>query len=202
MNDERDRAGARPWEQSGFSGTEPRWLALRKPVADCIDRAGTFLDIGCANGYLAECVAAWTAERGLAVDVYGIDLSPPRVALAQRRLPALASHFAVADARAYRPERRLDFVRTELVYVPAEDEAAYVAHLLGAYLAPGGRLLIANYLEDSDDAASRIPAGAHPTTNLLSRLEALGFVASSWCDGLDPVKRRKTRVAVLHAPAT
>ena len=53
-----------PWRGSGFSGPEARWVALRKPVADCIDRPGRFLDVGCANGYLLECVALWTATRG------------------------------------------------------------------------------------------------------------------------------------------
>jgi hypothetical protein len=59
-----------PWGQSGFSGPESRWITLRKPVADCIERSGSFLDIGCANGYLAECTARWTAEQGLTVDVH------------------------------------------------------------------------------------------------------------------------------------
>jgi trans-aconitate methyltransferase len=125
-----------PWQQSSFSGPESRWIALRRPVADCIDRSGTFCDVGCANGYLAECVARWTAERGLAVDVYGVDISPALVALAQRRLPALASHFSIANARTHRPIRRFDFVRTKLVYVPADDEAGLVAHLLAEYVEP------------------------------------------------------------------
>src|SRR5690242_14632239 len=102
-----------PWRQSGFSGPEARWVAMRKPVADCIDRAGSFLDIGCANGYLVECVMRWTAERNLAIDPWGIDLSPPLVALAQRRLPALADRFTVANAFTWSPPRRFDFVRTE-----------------------------------------------------------------------------------------
>src|SRR5512142_118049 len=63
-----------PWRQSGMSGPEERWISLRKPVADCIDRSGTFLDIGCANGYLLECILRWTAERGLQVDPFGRDI--------------------------------------------------------------------------------------------------------------------------------
>ena len=34
-----------PWRQSGMSGPEERWISLRKPVADCIDKPGSFLDI-------------------------------------------------------------------------------------------------------------------------------------------------------------
>ena len=45
-----------PWKQSGFSGPEERWIAYRKPIVDCIEKSGSFLDIGCANGYLLECI--------------------------------------------------------------------------------------------------------------------------------------------------
>ncbi|HXU73279.1 MAG TPA: class I SAM-dependent methyltransferase [Polyangia bacterium] len=192
-------AGAEtPWQQSGFSGPEARWIALRRPVADAIDRSGTFLDVGCANGYLADCVARWTAVRDLAVEPHGIDLSPRLIALAHARLPSRSADFVVANAHTHRPARRYDFVRTELVYVPAADEAAYLAHLLEACVAPGGALLVCNYLEDQPDVAARILPGAHPTTRILERLAALGFPTRDFRDGHDPVKSRKTRVAILR----
>jgi hypothetical protein len=50
--------------QSGYGGDETAWRAARLEVADAIDSDGIFLDVGCANGYLAECVVAWCAERG------------------------------------------------------------------------------------------------------------------------------------------
>ena len=56
-----------PWKQSGFSGPEERWVKCRKPIADCVDKSGVFLDIGCANGYLLECISSWIAERGLSI---------------------------------------------------------------------------------------------------------------------------------------
>ncbi|MGZ4164665.1 MAG: class I SAM-dependent methyltransferase, partial [Tumebacillaceae bacterium] len=80
-------AGETPWNQSGFAGSEERWIRLRKPIADCIERSGRFLDIGCANGYLMECVTRWTAERGLHVEAHGLDISEDFVELAKRRLP-------------------------------------------------------------------------------------------------------------------
>lgn len=76
-----------PWKQSGFSGPEERWIKCRKPIADCIEESGSFLDIGCANGYLLECILRWTAERGISVIPYGIDLSEKLVKLAKKRLP-------------------------------------------------------------------------------------------------------------------
>lgn len=172
-----------PWQQSGFSGPESRWIALRRPVADCIDCSGSFLDIGGANGYLVECVMRWTAERDLTLDVWGIDSSPPLIALAQRRLPALADRFSVANGATFAPPRRFDFVRTELCYVPADDEAPYLRHLLTHVVAPGGALLVCNYVEAQPDAA--ILPGAHPTTDLVDRLTTLHFPITRLSDGFD-----------------
>ncbi len=43
-----------PWRQSGMSGPQERWATLRRPVADCMDHSGTFLDIGCANDHITQ----------------------------------------------------------------------------------------------------------------------------------------------------
>jgi SAM-dependent methyltransferase len=188
-----------PWRGSGFSGPEARWVALRRPVADCIDRSGSFLDVGCANGYLLECVRRWTGERGLAFDLYGVDLSDALVALARVRMPDLADRLWVANAFTWRPPRRFDFVRTELVYVPSELEADYLKHLLEHYVAAGGALLVANYLEEHPDPQAHILDGAAPTTNVCDRLAELGFSVSGVRDGFDEVKGRKTRIAIVRA---
>ena len=156
-------ADTEPWAQSGMSGPFERWMALRKPIADCIDRDGTFLDIGCANGYLLECCLAWTAERDIQIEPFGVDLSAQLVALAQDRLPAFRDHFWTANAFTWQPPRRFMFVRTELCYAPAEHERAYVLHLLKNYVEPGGRLLIANYAEGNADPEHGMLPGQHPT---------------------------------------
>ena len=191
-----------PWKQSGMSGPAERWTALRKPIADCIDHAGTFLDIGCANGYLLECCLAWTTERHLSIEPYGVDLSPRLIALAQQRLPNLADRFVVCNAFDWMPPRRFDFVRTELVYVPAAYERQYVTHLLANFLAPQGRLLIANYGEGDPDPARGLLPGSHPTRHILDRLTELGFHANEYRDGYDPIKGNQMRVAILTADDT
>ena len=43
-----------PWGQSGNGGTVADWERSRRPVAGAIERDGTFLDVGCANGFLME----------------------------------------------------------------------------------------------------------------------------------------------------
>ena len=48
-----------PIRQSGFGGGAERWRAERSPILEAVDGDGDLLDIGCANGYLAECLVEW-----------------------------------------------------------------------------------------------------------------------------------------------
>jgi hypothetical protein len=45
-------AAETPWGQSGKSGSGEGWEYSRSLLANAIDRDGTFLDVGCANGFL------------------------------------------------------------------------------------------------------------------------------------------------------
>jgi SAM-dependent methyltransferase len=190
-----------PWKQSGMSGPLDRWVSLRKPVADCVDKSGSFLDIGCANGYLLECCLRWTAERGLKIEPFGLDLSERLVGLAKKRLPQYADNFFIGNAMTWLPPRRFDFVRTELVYVPAEREMQYVRFLIDNHLNPNGKLLVANYGEGltSEEIEKGIFRGSHATSGIAERLKELGFDPVGFKDGYDPVKSRKVRVAILSA---
>jgi predicted pyridoxine 5'-phosphate oxidase superfamily flavin-nucleotide-binding protein/SAM-dependent methyltransferase len=125
---------------SGHSGDAATWEQGRRPIAEAVDRPGTFLDVGCANGLLMESLADWAG-----VEPYGLDFSPELVEAARRRLPQWADRIWVGDALTWEPPRRFDFVRTELVYVPQERRRAYVERLLGRFVAPGGRLLVCGY---------------------------------------------------------
>ena len=84
-------AGEHPWQQSGFglhsNRTAEQWEAQRRPIADCLDRSGTFLDIGCASGYLIESVQRWCAAKAVSIEPYGLDIAPELAELARRRLP-------------------------------------------------------------------------------------------------------------------
>jgi SAM-dependent methyltransferase len=188
-----------PWKQSGFMGTEERWVSLRKPVADCIDKSGSFLDIGCANGYLLECCIKWAAERNINIEPYGLDISETLLDLAKRRLPLYANNFFTGNAFTWIPPKRFDFVRTELVYVPDEFESQYIVFILNNHLNPGGKLLVASYGEGFaiQELEQRTFKGQHVTNDIVERLNELGLNPIGYKDGYDPVKGRKTRVAIL-----
>ncbi len=185
-------------ENAYLSHEEP-WITLRKPVADCIDKPGTFLDIGCANGYLLKCCLKWAGERGIEIEPYGLDISEKLIGLAKKRLPGYRANFFIGNAFEWLPPRRFDFVRTELVYVPDEYEKRYIQFLMENHLEPGGKLLVANYTEGmtEEKIVKGIPEGSHVTSRILERLRELGFMTDEYKDGFDTVKNRQVRIAVL-----
>jgi SAM-dependent methyltransferase len=144
-------SGATPQAQSGHSGDDARWRHARELVLDAVEHDGSFLDVGCANGLLMESVAAWGRERGLALEPYGLELSPELAGLARRRLPAWADRIVVGNALGWQPPRRFDTVRTGLDYVPAPRRRELVEHLLGRVVAPGGRLVVGVFNEPKDE---------------------------------------------------
>jgi SAM-dependent methyltransferase len=131
-----------PRAQSGFSSDETRWEEARRPLLQAVERSGTFLDIGCANGYLMECLHRWAEIEGLALEVYGVEISPELADLARRRLPQWQARIWTGNAYDFEPPMRFDFVRTGLEYVAPSRRQELVRRLLTRYLHPGGRLII------------------------------------------------------------
>jgi len=153
-----------PRAQSGFSGSAEDWENARRFMFAAINRDGTFLDVGCANGHLMECAAKWLAEDGIRIEPYGLEILPEVAALARQRLPNWADRIAVASVLDWFPGRLFDFVRTGLEYVPAPLRAQLVGHLLEHVVAPGGRVIVGAYSE---------PAGSPP--QLRAEVASWGF---------------------------
>ena len=139
--------GSTPQEGSGLGGDAAKWRADREMIVDALHKDGTFLDLGCANGLLMESVHTWSAERGLAIEPYGVDIGPGLVALARRRLPQWADRIEVGNAIDYVPSdgRRFTFVHALLDCVPKRRRGDLVRHALDHLVEPGGRLLASEY---------------------------------------------------------
>ncbi len=134
-----------PWKQAGFLMSEEAWVACRKPIADCIDKSGTILDISCSNGYLLESIVKWTAEKGHTITPYGIDLSEKLINVAKTRLPKFADNFVAGSAMHWNSPIKYDYVRTELGYALEEVQEQYLQRLFSSYVAPSGKILLTEY---------------------------------------------------------
>jgi SAM-dependent methyltransferase len=171
-------AGSTPRQQSGFGRGARDWERFRRPVVAPLDRNGSFLDVGCANGLLMESVVAWARADGLAVEVFGLDISEKLAEVARQRLPHWRNRIFVGNALFWEPPARFDFVRTELVYVPPPRRREYTERLLARFLVPGGRLLICSY-------GSSRPEGVRAET-LVDELQAWGLSVTSIDDVVSP----------------
>lgn len=144
------QSASTPWQQSGKSGTFEDWTRLRIANLAPVVRSGTYLDIGCANGYLLECLVVWARLKGIELTPYGLDYSAELITLAQHRLQS-SGNLYVANAWSWIPPQRFDYVRTELDYVPRNHRKAFVERLLAEMVAQDGRLIVSQYRSRQDD---------------------------------------------------
>ena len=139
-----------PWAQSGRSGDEASFEYARSVLVEAM-LPGTFLDIGCASGYLMECMVAWCASAGITCEPYGLDIAPELAELARSRLPQWRDRIFIGNAMDWQPPQRFDVVRTGLEYVPARRRRDFVARLLADVV--GKRLVIGVFNEEREDHA-------------------------------------------------
>jgi SAM-dependent methyltransferase len=138
-------AGDNPRAQSGHSGDQRHWTQARSLIADAVNRDGAFLDIGCANGFLLECLVGWVSAKGYRIEPYGVDFSAELLELARKRLPQWSDRLFLGNAFDWEPPPSYDFVRTHLEYVPRKRQAALIRRLLERVVIPGGRLIIGTF---------------------------------------------------------
>jgi hypothetical protein len=138
-----------PIRQSGFGGGEKRWRKERELILDAVDGDGEFLDVGCANGYLLQCLMEWGKERGILLTPYGIDQGAGLIELARKRHPHYADHFWVANAWDWEPSRKFRYVYSLYDCVPEPFLFRYVKKLLQRYVKKPGTLIIGAYGSNS-----------------------------------------------------
>jgi SAM-dependent methyltransferase len=178
-----------PWRQSGWGSTPERWRLAREVILSAVEHSGTFLDIGCANGLLLECLIAWAGERGIVIEPHGIDLVPELIDLARKRLPAYAPNFAAANAFTWRPMRRYDYAHLLLEAAPPSRHREFLRRILDSALARGGRLIVSNYGSRSKnetpiDVASYLSELGFAVAGSAAASEHDGFVITrtAWID--------------------
>jgi len=136
-------AADNPRSQSGHGGDEAAYRYTRGMLLEAIDRNGTLLDVGCANGHLIEKLHEWLSGSVLDVEVHGLDISQGLLELAKKRLPHWSDRFHLGNALHWIPTTKFDFVCiAELAYVPKKRDRALLYHLFEHFVAPGGRLIL------------------------------------------------------------
>lgn len=179
---------------SGFRGDAKRWERARRPIASAIDRDGTFLDVGCANGLLMESIAAWGEEDGHKIEPYGLDLIDSLAALARRRLPHWSERIFTGNVMGWKPPLSFDFVCASLEFVPSHRRRDMVERLLQEFLVPGGRLILTSY------GSSRRP---ELRTEMVGEiLRDRGYEVAGESEAADTNGVVITRVAWLDLPET
>jgi SAM-dependent methyltransferase len=186
--------GDDPRGELGFGGDEARCERARRPIVSAIDRDGTFLDVGCANGLLMESLAAWAGAEGHKLEPYGLDLIESLAALARQRLPHWSERVFVGNVMVWRAPFRFDFVRTELEYVPRHRRLEMVERLLGEYLSPGGRLILCSY-----GSSRRSTPKAEPVEEILRTWD---YAVAGEAEGADTNGVVFTRIAWTDTPET
>jgi SAM-dependent methyltransferase len=166
-----------PIRQSGFGGGPQQWRAEREPILDAVDTDGDFLDVGCANGYLLECLVAWGEERGYRLTPHGLDIGPRLVQMAKERLPDFAANFHVGNAWDWQPPRQWRYVYSLLECVPEECLREYLGRLLERMVENGGKLIVGVYGSRSKHIAP---------IDLGERLARLGFEVQGTAYGGTP----------------
>jgi SAM-dependent methyltransferase len=171
-------AGTNARQQSGFGRDERDWERYRRVVTAPIDRHGTFLDVGCANGLLMESVVRWAAEDGYSIEPNGVDISSKLAEIARTRLPRWKDRIFVGNALFWTAPFRFDFVRTEMVYVPSHLRRRYAERLLAEVVAPGGCLIACSY-------GSSRPQGAR-AESLVDEFRGWGLSVTGVYDVVSP----------------
>lgn len=151
---EADYLGKDGLRETGWDGTEEGWEFARRIIVNAIDHNGVLLDLGCANGRLAEDLQKWAKEKGLELEVYGVDFVPKLIEKARQRFPNHADNFTVADVNTFVPPRPVTYIRSELGYFSGgQEELALQLKRYLDYIVPGGKLILTLYQgENPEDA--------------------------------------------------
>ena len=204
-------AAESPYAQAGHGGDAATWEATRGFVAEALNRSGTFLDAGCANGILMESVHRWGAAKNLIVEPHGLDIVPELVELARRRLPQWADRIHLGNVRHWRPPAaRFDYVLIRPEYAPAHRRAEMVRHVMDNVVKPKGRLIV---LAGSEEvgvrrAESEIAAGgftAHGRVEIPHEQDSRLMRRLFWIDGAaaqDKFKKVNMRGWFVCVPGT
>ncbi len=140
-------------------GTLEDWITQRRFISGAIDRSGTILDIGCANGLLLLSLMEWSKHKLIP---YGIDPDQERLAGVAEVLPEFKDNFAALEILQLEqlPSHGLP-AQFDLVFWNVWDDFDPLIHknfIEQAFnvVKPNGRLILGFYCEDTQENQRKI----------------------------------------------
>lgn len=151
---------------SHFEGTAEEWKEQRGWIAKAIDRDGTILDFGCANGYLLKCLEDWSDHE---LEPFGVDTDPQAIRAAQEIFPDAKDHFVLSKDEEAGSKLPSEF---DLIYWNVWDDSDFdqegikdiLDHSVKMSVEKGGRLILGFYHPDAAENERKI-----------KQLEDMGF---------------------------
>lgn len=180
-------AGAGPRGSGAGDDSEGEWRAKRQHLALPMDRSGSWLDVGCANGHLLATLPAWAAERGVAIEAFGLELLAPVAELARSLHPGLAGNIWTGSVMSWSPPRRFTYVTAVADAVPAHHLGDMVARLREIFAEPEGRVIVSAYTNRGDQPRhlfDELSQCGHPPSGRI-RIDRPGRhpLITAWIDG-------------------
>ena len=162
------------------------WRAKRQHLSVPMDRDGSWLDVGCANGFLLATLPTWCAERDITIEPYGLELLPRVADLARRLHPKFADRIWTGSVMQWNPIRRFTYATVLEDQVPPSRLGDLVARLLAVFVEPGGRLIISAYA-NNDDPPRRlfddlVACGYEPGGRIYIERPGRGPLITAWLD--------------------
>ena len=131
------------------------WEDHRKFISQAINKSGTILDVGCANGFLLKCLQKWSIYK---LTPYGIDYNKECIEQAKDLFPLYSDNFMFALMPNLKEFFKQDFpVKFDFVYWNIwdpwnfEDQKEIESlHLSFEMVSNGGRLILGFYESDKN----------------------------------------------------
>jgi len=130
------------------------WKERREFIVQAINKNGSILDVGCANGFLLKCLQEWSNHKLIP---YGIDWNLKLIEQAKNLFPLKANNFIVKDARDLSDLFEYGFpAKFDFIYWSVWDQDSSIDQgrlkILKTLLkaACGGRLIMGSYESDKD----------------------------------------------------
>ena len=162
------------------------WRAKRQHLAVPMTRDGSWLDVGCANGFLLATLPAWCSERGVIIEPYGLELLVTVADLARALQPSLADRIWTGSVMGWVPRRQFTYVTALEDQVPPHRMGDLVDRLLDLFVEPGGRLIVSAYANNDEtprDLFGDLTACGHePDGRVYIERPDRGPLTSAWLD--------------------